>query len=642
MPDQSSRSAAIRRIAILENLQGRPVPLQSTGGGDDGESALKLQDEGRDWFSLGPSSASTAILDAADCMTESELTSLVSRLQSRKRTKLAEDRMRRALLHSFLTTMRDSSRTMAEALQRDLANLEIDLIRVEQDVNAEEPSRAPDPSVPVSDRSIENRAIVSDDQFAALCALYDSGVRQPLRPSASLRDDTGDRPHPLEGSTMIASVERALVQVSRYSKVVRKACLDTRPGIVLCLTSEESHGLVFSGASDGWIRAHSLRRAGAAAAAARRESTGWTYGRREASPFRIPPLLQCPTGAAVLGASVASAGAGTLATGNAVGGVALWDIVTGCVQLQIGLEHTLPCGSVAFNPRSTSRGHVSGCAYASASLDGTVKIWTGSCRSSVLTIPIEAIGAPGRVAAHDVAFGALPRSSAGVSAPLNVQAHRDFQIAVAAHDGTVREYDLRRPTSAPMHVYGLGDSSRRANCFAHSVAYTSCGRLVAASTDAKVRIWGNPGAGPTGAMASAQERSPVMLFGSHSNVLGRVGLAVSHASQGGAETGADEGDAGYVACGSETDGRVAIYHTQLSGIPVTGCNVVAGPGLAVCPPLEPSAATVTAVEWCGAAVHAYGGALRPSGADGLAFVASSSSGETEAFALQRGDSVLVN
>lgn len=150
--------------------------------------------------------------------------------------------------------------------------------------------------------------------------------------------------------------------------------------------------------------------------------------------------------------------------------------------------------------------------FATASDDGTAKLWAASARAPSLTL---AVGANVCCVAFDPAAGGT-------------------QVAVGAADHAVRVYDIRSPAT-PLSV--LAGHRKAVSYVRHSAA-----GLVSASTDSTLRLWGGA---PRGGAAAPH---PARVFRGHANERHFVGLAAS-------------GD--LLACGSESN-EVVVYHASMA------------------------------------------------------------------------------
>ena len=212
----------------------------------------------------------------------------------------------------------------------------------------------------------------------------------------------------------------------------------------------------------------------------------------------------------------------------------LWDVATGTAVTEYD-AHDRRVWSADWSPGGGG-GSGPGAAFATASDDGTVKLWTlTDRRTPALTLDVGA----------NVCCVAYAPSGGG------------NELAVGAADHAVRVYDVRSPASPLATLTG----HRKAVSY---VRYAR-GGVVSASTDSTLRLW------PASAWAKGSDggaaanttttTAATRVFRGHVDERHFVGLAV-------------QGD--LLACGSET-GDVCVYHASMAR-PVARRRAVGGDG----------------------------------------------------------------
>lgn len=164
---------------------------------------------------------------------------------------------------------------------------------------------------------------------------------------------------------------------------------------------------------------------------------------------------------------------------------------------------------------------------ASASDDGTARLWAGPGLGACAGVICPAGGAPVCGAAFCAADGNL--------------------LALAAADCNAYVYDLRN-TASPLAT--LAGHSRSVSY----VRFLGARELVSASIDGSLALWdwearrGAPMQGPNGCLGEGLDAGPAQRFRGHVNEKNFVGLAVLESER-------------LLACGSETGAAVG-YHTS--------------------------------------------------------------------------------
>jgi hypothetical protein len=218
-----------------------------------------------------------------------------------------------------------------------------------------------------------------------------------------------------------------------------------------------------------------------------------------------------------------------LASADYGGGVTLWDAAVGRAVATYD-AHDRRAWSVDFCPVGGGNGAgVSGATtFATASDDGTARVWCTRSRSPIATL---AVGA--NVCCARFAPAGVPGAAAATGA----------ELALGSADHAVRVYDLRSAGRGP-----LATLAGHAQAVSYVRYAPGAPGLVSASTDATLRLW-NRG------WASAGENPPsqpqprcVRVYRGHANERNFVGLDAA-------------GD--LVAAGSEA-GEVVVYAAALS------------------------------------------------------------------------------
>ena len=262
-----------------------------------------------------------------------------------------------------------------------------------------------------------------------------------------------------------------------------------------------------------------------------------------------------------------------LASADYEGGVTLWDVSTGTALVEYD-AHDRRAWSVDFCPVLGGGGGGGGATiFATASDDGTARVWCARSRLPVATLAVGANVCCARFA---------PAGMAGAAAAAGCE------LALGSADHLVRVFDLRATGRG-----ALATLAGHAQAVSY-VRYAPGGAgLVSASTDATLRLWRRGWAdeeGDTSAAATtttpppSQQQRCVRVYRGHANERNFVGLDVA-------------GD--LVAAGSES-GEVVVYAAALSRpIARAACDGGSGGSAAMTAPggLPAPPAFVSAVCW---------------------------------------------